>query len=70
LLPKGRIEIRDNTGATVFSYDIDPFRVLPGDSRQISAMLDANLSSGVYVALGIIDFGGSFLVAGQTPFSI
>lgn len=70
LEPRGRVEIRDAGGATVANLPIESFRVFPGASRQVRVALAEPLEPGRYVALGIVDFGGEFLVAGQAAFEI
>jgi len=70
LRPSGRVEIRDRTGQTVANLPIDSFRVLPGAKRTLELSSTQTLPSGKYIALGIVDFGGDFLVAGQAAFEI
>jgi len=70
LRPSGRVEIRDRTGQTVANLLIDSFRVLPGAKRTLDVSSTQALEPGKYIALGIIDFGGDFLVAGQAAFQI
>jgi len=70
LSPRGRVEIRDRTGQTVASTPINEFPVLPGAKRILDVVVTTPLASGKYIALGIIDFGGDFLVAGQAFFEI
>jgi hypothetical protein len=73
LRPEGRLEIRDTTGETVRNIPIEEFLVLPGGKRCLS-IVDREgrerLPPGRYIALGIIDFGGDFLVAGQISFEV
>ncbi len=70
LRPSGRVEVRDRTGQTVGSTPIEPFRVLPGATRELAVALPEGLAPGVYVALAILDFGAEFLVAGQAGFEL
>lgn len=70
LLAKGRVEIRDRTGKTAATIPIEEFRALPGATRELTVLLEEPLPPGQYIALGIIDFGAQFLVAGQAGFEI
>ena len=70
LLPKGRVEVRDRTGKTAATIPIEEFRILPGATRELTVLLEEPLSPGQYIALGIIDFGAEFLVAGQAGFEV
>jgi len=67
----GRVEIRDDTGATVRTLEIEEFTVLPGGEREL-VLEDSGerLAAGDYIALAIIDFGGDYLVGHQLQFKI
>jgi len=67
----GRMEIRDDTGATVRTLEIEEFTVLPGGEREL-VLEDGGerLAAGDYIALAIIDFGGDYLVGHQIQFKI
>jgi PKD repeat protein len=69
---QGRIEIRDEMGEAVETIDLGQIPVLPGARRRIigAAANPTKLPPGQYIALGIIDFGGDFLVGGQLNFEI
>jgi len=67
----GRVEIRDVTGATVRTLEIEGFTVLPGGKRElILEDKGGRLAAGDYIALAIIDFGGDYLVGHQLQFRI
>jgi P pilus assembly chaperone PapD len=67
----GRVEIRDDTGATVRILAIEEFTVLPGGERQLVLEDQGErLVAGDYIALAIIDFGGDYLVGHQLQFKI
>jgi hypothetical protein len=67
----GRVEIRDDTGATVRTLEIEEFTVLPGGERELVLEDEgARLAAGDYIALAIIDFGGDYLVGHQLQFKI
>lgn len=70
LRPWGRVEFRDEKGATVDKVDIKRFRILPEAKRILEIPYEGKLKPGRYLALAIIDFGGDYLVAGQRKFEI
>jgi len=72
LRPKGWVEIKNVRGETVRKIPIPSFPVLPGAKRvlEIKDKEKSPLSPGWYQALGIIDYGGENLVAGQVVFRI
>lgn len=65
LLAKGHLEFRrlDNSVAT--RVPIPEFPTLPGAVRKVAIDVPADLATGDYVVLALIDFGGADLVAGQ-----
>ncbi|MGQ9601088.1 MAG: fimbrial biogenesis chaperone [Candidatus Bipolaricaulia bacterium] len=67
----GQMEIRDATGTTVRTLEIEEFTVLPGGAREL-VLEDKGerLPPGDYIALAIIDFGGDYLVGQQLQFKI
>ena len=71
---RGRVEIRNFEGNTIKSMPIKEFTVLPGDTRNLHAVDDANLGDtllpGRYLALAVLDFGNDFLLGGQLVFEI
>jgi hypothetical protein len=68
--PSGEVRIVNEAGEVVASIAIREFRMLPGGSRQLLVPLELNLPPGDYVALAILDFGGDFLLAGQSRFRV
>jgi len=67
----GRVEIRDDTGATVRTLEMEEFTVLPGGERELILEDEGErLAAGDYIALVIIDFGGDYLVGHQLQFKI
>lgn len=72
LRAQGRVEIRDTRGKIVRKIPIPEFPVLPGAQRllEISEEKGDSLPPGQYLALGIIDYGGEVLVAGQLIFKV
>jgi len=72
LRPQGKIEITDTTGKTVKKILIPEFPILPGAGRLLEVKEEKSepLPPGQYLALGIIDYGGDVLVAGQLVFKV
>lgn len=67
----GRVEIRDSEGMTVSAAPLSAVSVLPGHERTLTTRRPVDeLSSGDYIALAIVDFGGDYLTAGQLRFSV
>lgn len=67
----GKVEIRNEEGEKVKTLPLGHggnFAVYPGSTRIISAPLPEDLDTGHYIALGIVDFGGESLVAGELEF--
>lgn len=66
---QGRIEIRDEKGATIEKIDFESFPTLPGAKRQMkvtSARKKGDLlPPGRYVILATMDYGGESLAGGQ-----
>ncbi len=71
LWPEGRLDIKDTAGETIKSLWIEAFSVIPGKKKLLTCIdEDAWLVPGQYLALGIIDLGTGYLVAGQKKFVI
>lgn len=71
LEPEGQVEIRNEKGETVATADIKRCPILPGRKRILEIPFkEKNLQPGRYLALAVLDFGGSYLVAGQRVFEI
>lgn len=72
LRPEGWVEIRDVRGKIVRKIPISPFPILPEAKRvlKIKDKEKSPLPPGWYQALGIIDYGGENLVAGQVVFRV
>lgn len=67
----GRIEIRNEDGELVSQMPLGDggnFAVYPGGVRAVSSALPEDLQPGHYIALGIVDYGGEGLVAGELEF--
>ena len=69
---KGRFEIKDRSGVSVANapFGDKGLMVLPHAKRIITGDLRAQLKSGNYVLLAIIDFGVRKVIAGQRPFKV
>ncbi len=65
----GRIEIRDERGATLEKLNIENFPTLPGAKRLVKATSTRKkgdlLPPGKYLILAILDYGGESLAGGQ-----
>lgn len=68
LVAKGRLEIRRLDNSLAREVAIEEFPALPGAIRRVLVDIPADLTPGDYVVLGLIDFGGSELVAGQIDY--
>lgn len=68
--PSGEVRIVNSSGDVVVSIPIREFSMLPSRSRQLMVPIGLNLPPGDYVALAILDFGGDFLLAGQSRFRV
>ncbi len=67
----GRVEIRDQTGATVAELPLERTFALPNQSYTFEVSDGSlQLPPGDYIALAVVDFGGDKLVAGQLRFAI
>ena len=62
------VEFRDINGETVSKVDFGTFKSYPTQIHNIMVPIPKNLPTGEYSALGIVDFGGSQLVAGEVLF--
>jgi P pilus assembly chaperone PapD len=65
LLAKGNLEFRRLDNSLAARVPIPEFPTLPGAVRKVAIDVPASLTTGDYVVLALIDFGGSDLVAGQ-----
>ena len=71
LKTKAWMEIRDlEQGDTVAKKIMKDISVLPGEKREMRASFDDQLAKGDYLLLGVVDYGGDDLVAGQTTFRL
>jgi len=68
--PKGEVRFINARGDVAAKVEIEPFPMLPGGKRRLEIPLEQKLSSGDYVAVVIIDFGGDFLLGAQARFKI
>lgn len=66
----GTVNIVDEFGELVGTVPINRVRVLPGHERLLSATYAGELRPGFYVAVVVVDFGGSYLVGAQVEFEI
>ena len=69
LWPTGRVEFRRLDGSVAGTVPIEEFPVLPGSLRRLTVQCPA-LSPGRYVALALIDYGGSDVAGGQVPLTV
>ena len=71
LRPVTWLELRDSSGATVYTEEHVPFTVLPGLKREVSFELrELNLPQGRYTALIIADYDAPNLIAAQAEIEI
>lgn len=71
LKPEGWLDIKDTAGETIKSLWIEAFSVIPGKKKLLTCIDEETwLVPGQYLALGIIDLGTGYLVAGQKKFVI
>jgi len=71
LQAEGRVEIRNEAGDIIDQIEIESSSLLPEANRLWELTYEGKeLLPGKYLALGIIDFGGDYLVAGQRSFEI
>src|SRR2546423_4064746 len=68
LTAKGRLEFRRLDNSLASQVPIVEFPTLPGAVRNVLVDVPADLATGDYVALALIDFGGAELVAGQIDY--
>jgi P pilus assembly chaperone PapD len=68
LLAKGRLEFRRLDNSLAKQVPIAEFPTLPGAVRKVMVDVPADLPSGEYVVLALIDFGGPEIVAGQIDY--
>lgn len=66
----GTVEIRNDMGQPVLSFELPPFNIFPDSRRVVNANHSLNASSGEYSALVVVDFKGEYLVAGEAFFDI
>ena len=72
LTTTGTLTVRDIFGETVREFDIKAFPTLPGEERILVVADEAGsaLEPEQYFVIGIVDFGGEYLVQGGLPFEI
>ena len=70
LEPTGRIEIKDLQNKRVGLVTIPPSKVLPQSRREIIIQEELRLKPGNYVAIAVVDYGGSKLAGYQKVFSV
>jgi P pilus assembly chaperone PapD len=69
LKPNGAVEVRSADNQVVAKMDISEFPIAPGDTRRINLALP-NIKPGRYIALALLDYGGTEIAAGQLEFEI
>jgi P pilus assembly chaperone PapD len=70
LAAKGRVEIRRADNSVVAEVPISEFPTLPGAVRQLEVNVPSTTLPGNYVALALIDFGGSEIAAGELELTL
>jgi hypothetical protein len=65
---KGRLEFRRLDNSLAAQVPVAEFPTLPGSTRKVLVDIPPDLAPGDYVALAMIDFGGTELVAGQIDY--
>ena len=68
LVAKGHLEFRRLDNSLAREVPVEEFPTLPGAMRRVLVDIPADLASGDYVVLALIDFGGAELVAGQIDY--
>ncbi len=69
LWPHGRVELRRLDNSVASSVDVPEFPVLPGAGRRVVVAVPV-LPPGRYVALALIDYGGSEIAGGQAELEV
>lgn len=69
LKPTGAVEVRSADNQVAAKMDIGEFPIAPGDSRRIRLALP-KMKPGRYIALALLDYGGTEIAAGQLEFEI
>ena len=70
LAAKGRIEVRRLDNSIVAEIPIVEFPTLPGAVRRLEIDVPPTIPAGNYIALALIDFGGSEISAGQLELTL
>ncbi len=70
LVAKGRLEFRRPDNSVAAQVAIPEFPTLPGAPRKLMIDVPAELTSGEYVVLALLDFGGAELIAGQIDLQV
>jgi len=71
LRPNTWLELRDQTGATVYSLEHAPYTVLPGLKREVTfEVKNLNIPAGGYTALVIADYDAPSLIAAQAEIEV
>jgi P pilus assembly chaperone PapD len=70
LLAKGMLEYRRLDNSLAAKVAIPEFPTLPGAVRKVMVDVPADLATGDYVVLALIDFGGAEIVAGQIDLQV
>jgi P pilus assembly chaperone PapD len=69
LWPQGSVEFRRLDGSVAATVAIEDFPVLPGSLRRLTIQRPA-LPRGRYIALALIDYGGSDVAGGQVQLEV
>ena len=67
---KGTLDIKDATGETVASMEVQEFNSYPKAARTRTMSLKEELAPGQYTALAVLDYGEEYLVAGEAVFEV
>lgn len=70
LEPTGRIEIKDFQNKTVGMMVIPEFKILPNSQRTLQLQEGLKLKPGNYIAVAILDYGGTKLAGYQVIFVV
>ncbi|MDB4891129.1 MAG: hypothetical protein JWL61_2984 [Gemmatimonadetes bacterium] len=70
LAAKGRVEIRRLDNSLAATIPVAEFPTLPGALRRLELDVPISLAAGSYVALALIDFGGTEIAAGQLELTV
>lgn len=70
VIARGRVQVRDLSGASFGEVPVSSFSVLPGHERDVTVTLPPDLKPGRYLAIPVLEYGDAGFSGAQVSFRV